>query len=379
MTTWLNEFRSKFEEAVHRLLWRQWTLLGVAGAGVPDQGRTVIDPEALLLITLESARTEPRLFDEVLDWLKVNGHWMDVQRLRNIARADADAPSRLLSTVAAFAAETDSTHKWRRLATPPKKPIKNPEPLFLQAGTDRVRVLNGVFARYGYLRRPVETRGLSNPVPVRFAPCLRFRLRALFGIGIRAEALTLLLARGPGHAKEIARSIAYSFPGAFQALRELAASDTVHVRAKGRERLYWVDGLRWFEFLRVEEHQQPASVTHSAREIGSPVTGETVGPRARSGTASLMRLGPLAWADWREYFHGLAMILRFLRRLDLDKTTPYVQDSESNQVFARASEHLMAAEAPFQPPPLDGRPAETYAAAILGSLALASQDLPKKA
>jgi hypothetical protein len=73
------------------------------------------------------------------------------------------------------------------------------------------------------------------------------------------------------------------------------------------------------------------------------------------------------------------MILRFLRRLDLDKTTPYVQESEFNQVFARASEPLMAAEAPFQPPPPEGRPAETYAAAVFGSIALAGQDLPQPA
>lgn len=330
MATWLIAFRSRFEEAVHALLWRQWTLLGVAGSGTPDPGRTVIDPEALLLLTLEAARTEPRLFDEVLDWLKVNGHWMDVQRLRNVSRADEGGPHRLLSAVAAFAAVTESTPKWRRLAAPSGKPVRKPEPLFLPPAAGASRALDALFARYGYRRRPVETRGLSNPVPVRSAPCLRFRLRALFGIGIRAEALTLLLARGPGHAKEVARSIGYSFPGALQALRELAISDAVHVRAKGREKRYWLDGGRWLGFLKIRP--------------------------------------PLAWADWREYFHGLALILRFLRRPDFDSMTPYVQESELNQVFARAAAHLMAVEAPFRPPPPEGRPAEAYAAEVLASV-----------
>ena len=41
-------------------------------------------PGAMLLFTLEMGRYEPRLFDEVLDWLVINGRWIDLQRLRGI-------------------------------------------------------------------------------------------------------------------------------------------------------------------------------------------------------------------------------------------------------------------------------------------------------
>lgn len=49
-----------------------------------------IDPEALLLFTLEIGRDDPRLFDEVLDWLVVNERLVSVRRLRNLARDEAD-------------------------------------------------------------------------------------------------------------------------------------------------------------------------------------------------------------------------------------------------------------------------------------------------
>lgn len=47
------------------------------------------DPEALLLFTLQIARDDARLFDEVLDWLAVNAGVMSVRRLRNFYLGDS--------------------------------------------------------------------------------------------------------------------------------------------------------------------------------------------------------------------------------------------------------------------------------------------------
>lgn len=52
--------------------------------------RWAADPEALLLFTLEVARADARLFDEVLDWLALNERLVSVQRLRNLYRDDTD-------------------------------------------------------------------------------------------------------------------------------------------------------------------------------------------------------------------------------------------------------------------------------------------------
>ena len=72
MNPLLPEFKNQFLGQVLDRLWGQWTTLGVAGhAGEPTPW--IIDPEALLLATCTFGRCEPRMFDEVLDWLQTNG------------------------------------------------------------------------------------------------------------------------------------------------------------------------------------------------------------------------------------------------------------------------------------------------------------------
>src|SRR3954466_3464363 len=58
--------------------WDQWTQIGVSGHAPAVADRRAIDPEALLLFTLEAARSDPRLFDEVLDWLLLNEQLISV-------------------------------------------------------------------------------------------------------------------------------------------------------------------------------------------------------------------------------------------------------------------------------------------------------------
>jgi hypothetical protein len=70
----LTTYRDEYRELLLDLLWRQWSTLGVAGHGSAEQER-IIDPEALLLLTCTAARCDPRLFDEVIDWLQANG-WL---------------------------------------------------------------------------------------------------------------------------------------------------------------------------------------------------------------------------------------------------------------------------------------------------------------
>jgi hypothetical protein len=49
----------------------------------------MIDPEALLLATCTFGRYEPRLFDEVLDWMRTNGWVMNTQRLGTVLREES--------------------------------------------------------------------------------------------------------------------------------------------------------------------------------------------------------------------------------------------------------------------------------------------------
>jgi len=66
----ISALRREVSKALLAFAWDQWAQMGVsATTGRPD--RRTADPEALLLLTFEVGRNDPRLFDEVLDWLVV--------------------------------------------------------------------------------------------------------------------------------------------------------------------------------------------------------------------------------------------------------------------------------------------------------------------
>src|SRR4030066_2376816 len=94
-------FRQLFLDNILSFLWRQWSALGVLGEARAEDP-WIIDPEPLLLFSLEMGRYEPRLFDEVLDWLVINGTWVDLQRLRGILRGKNGTIIKLTGAVAKF-------------------------------------------------------------------------------------------------------------------------------------------------------------------------------------------------------------------------------------------------------------------------------------
>jgi hypothetical protein len=356
MKKWLAGFSARLEQAIHDLLWRQWTLLGVPGAITPHPSSSPLDPEALLLLTLESARTEPRLFDEVLEWLVKHGHRIDVQRLRNLVREDAGAPVRLVAAAGAIAGEGDASAKWKRLAAPPGKLPSKAEPLFLLPGNAWLAdppSYNALFAKYGYLHPGIKFRNHTGPLPMRVAAALRFRLRSLFGIGIRAEVLAHLIAGNSGPVRQIADSCGYSLLGTMHALRELAESESLQVQSRGRERIYWTDAIRWWEFLDIEPRTAPGRIVSTAKGMAYEDFEDRTSWDARGRTFRWPN-GPLVtWTDWKSFFAGLALVLRFARRRDVEKASPYAGESELGQVLEKARGLLASAGSPFKPPKSD--------------------------
>jgi len=115
MNPLLGDFRNLFLDKVLDLLWRQWTALGVSGHAAGDTP-WVIDPEALLLATCAFGRSEPRLFDEVLDCLRANGWVMNTQRLGTLLRDESWTGAPVLGAVAGFLSTGTEVLKWRRLS-----------------------------------------------------------------------------------------------------------------------------------------------------------------------------------------------------------------------------------------------------------------------
>lgn len=292
MPTSLTSFRERVRELVLSLLWREWSALGMAGNASTDAS-WIIDPEALLLATTTFGRYEPRLFDEVLDWLNTNGQTINLQRLQNLGQRFGQRS--VLNGLAAHLAKRTAHFKWRALLRETEA-ATHTEPLF--PGLPILGEADQLFARHGWRRGPVELRQLSQPPDPHQAGNLLFKLRALFGLQARAEVMAWLLTFESGHPGEMAERLAY-FPRTIQTtLNDMERSGHVLARRDGREKQFWLRREEW-RFL-----------------ITWP-------PAAGQGGPEFPR-----WMDWAARFAALEAVWQFLTRPELNEAAPAVQAIE---------------------------------------------------
>jgi hypothetical protein len=237
----LKDFNSELRNRMHAFLWRQWGQLGLASATVESKDEWVIDPEALLLLTGTLGRWDPRLFDEVIDWILKNAYFINFPRLKSLLRAYRFDSERVIAAVATVIQARNSRLNWRfsKLDIP-----SSPEPFFwrdkqpqpLGYGKE-----DPVFRQFGFSRGVLELRGLSrrfNPV---MPECALLRLRALLGISARAEIIIYLCTHGPAHPSWIARETGFSQKNVQDTLVGMAASHVVHVgKLEGRKKSYFI-------------------------------------------------------------------------------------------------------------------------------------------
>ena len=287
----MNASRDRFQDHVLGFLWRQWSALGVAGQSHPVDC-WMIDPEALLLATTSLGR-DPRLFDEVLDWLNINGQFINLQRLQNLGQRFGELT--VLRAMAAHLARRSVHSKWKTLLRE-KSPVADSRLLF--PGVPVIGSPDELFARHGWLRGPVKLRQLSQPADPHRPTNFLIKLRALFGMQARAEVMAYLLAVESGHPGEMAERLAY-FPRTLQTtLNDLARSGHLQSRREGHEKRFWLRRDDWRFLL---------TWTAGAGECAPEF------PR---------------WVDWASLFIALESVARFLNRSDLERASPAVQAIE---------------------------------------------------
>src|SRR5450755_2949369 len=108
----ISALRQRLRSSLLEFAWDEWAQMGVLAAA-PRPRRWAQDPEALLLLTLEVARDDPRLFDEVLDWLVRNEPLISARRLRSLCEGPED---RRLSGAA-----MEWAMRQRRPSSPPRE------------------------------------------------------------------------------------------------------------------------------------------------------------------------------------------------------------------------------------------------------------------
>jgi len=249
----LHSSRELLREKLLSLLWRQWSALGVAGHS-NSSDNWVIDPEALLLFSTEIARHDPRLFDEILDWLQLNGSRINLIRLNRIHKEEKLGVASALAAIGETLSQSSLHHKWKSLTklSTFDQSKDTAAPFFPQALSfdweKFVQQPDPHFSRHGWLRTPPERRKMSMPPQPHAATNFLFKLRALFGIQTRAEIIAWLLCHPQGHPAEIARQTHYSKRIIQQTLNELETSGHIISRRSKKEKHFRIVHSQW-EFL----------------------------------------------------------------------------------------------------------------------------------
>lgn len=326
----LHSYSSQLTEQLLSFLWRQWSSIGVGGHSSASD-HWVIDPEALLLFSTTIARHDPRLFDEILDWLQLNGSRINLQRLTRMHQNYSSYPSptfgdgNILAAIGSTLSQQSQHLKWQsltKLATTKKDNLDSEtsttSPLFIAntnaSSANSVKFTadtdwsgfetDSHFASYGFLRSPLRLRGLSTAPKPHQLTNLLFKLRSLFGVNTRAESLAWLLCHPKGHPAEIARDTGYFNRSLQITLNEM--SDSGHLRSfrTGREKYFSLYPSDW-KFLLKGEH--------------------TTFP---------------TWINWAPLFSALSQILTLLSSENIDQKSTPAQAIKIRQVIERITPEL---------------------------------------
>lgn len=295
----ISELRGQVRTRLLGFAWDQWAQMGVF-ASSDRRDRWAMDPEALLLFTLEVGRADARLFEEVSDWMILNEALIGVRRLRNLCHDAAD-----VALTEAFLASAAYWRPRARLAgTKPRRPLNRSQAQpFFRDSTAAIRdPVDAGFLRHGWLKAEAKPSGKSRPpdllAPINFS----FRLRQILGISSRAEVVRVLLtidSRRPMSqvmTQVIANSAGYARRNVQEALSSLNSAGVIVATRFGNELRYGVEPERWATMLGLTVDQLPFH------------------------------------RDWPQLLNALRRLARWLEDTSLDELSPYMLASRARDL-----------------------------------------------
>jgi DNA-binding transcriptional ArsR family regulator len=280
----LHKTGERLQEAGIEAAWAQWSSLGASALQDRQQGHlegrleaptSIVDPEALLLLSLYLEPSERRLRDFTRWWAKVGSDLLSVQRTKTLLKDFPPETENRLG-IFAFRAKSAGDKRWARLAS--ESP---PSPERGQKGADDAR--------------------LDEP------SSLLLRLRAGFGVSAKADVLAYLIGieERPVGRQDVAEATGYSRPTVRGALRDLTRAGFIREHT-GRPIRYVAPIGRWNELLRLEA----PSVSSENRPNGTPI-----------------------WRHWAGVFSFLTSAADLARRAG--EESDYVLSSKARDLFER--------------------------------------------
>src|SRR5277367_3972845 len=149
LTMDVSALRHRLSDQLVAFAWEQWAQMGLL-ATPHRHSPWAQDPEALIVFTLEVARAEPRLFDELLDWMLLNEPLLSVRRLRAMCIDEVDRSL----TAATLAWLAHQRPRARLGAGTERAAPLTLQPLF--QSEIRVGESDQTFASAGWLRSPLS-------------------------------------------------------------------------------------------------------------------------------------------------------------------------------------------------------------------------------
>jgi hypothetical protein len=284
--------KEQLEQGLVEFAWGEWAQMGVL-ATPHIRSPWAQDPEALIVFTLEIARYEPRLFDELLDWMLTNEALLSIRRLRAMCIDETDRA--LIAAAIAWIARRRPRARLRV-----ESPDSNPQPLQpLFHGSGLVPEADPDFAAAGLLRPSFAPSGKSLAPDLATSINLDFRLRAILGVGIRAEIVRIMLtAQTPWMtAQALARASVYAKRNVHEALTNLTAAHVVSASTVDGEQRYTIDKTAWAALLLSVPAELPSH------------------------------------RDWPQLLGTLRTILRWTQQEELENASDYLRASSARQLL----------------------------------------------
>jgi hypothetical protein len=219
---------AELREAAAQAAWVQWSAIFTL-ASSRREARSIVDPEALLLVSLVLRDHEPRLWSAAVVWAQFGARLLSVQRAKNLAALFPDAVRERLGEFARLAMRDGGDHRWRSVLGKGAQP------------------------------RAVPGRAREGTPRTEGAAALMLRLRLGLGVGIKPDVLAYLIGHAGGAlpVQLTARATSYYPRAVRRAMEELAAADFIQPRPTTPVS-YRVDNRKWGPLLAFDANDPPA-------------------------------------------------------------------------------------------------------------------------
>lgn len=208
----LTQFKERFTQGFLEVQWKHWSALGVASHVEPEE-RWLIDIEALTLSTLIAGFQDTRLLNASIEWLIKNSDWLNLQRLKRIAKTFTGPLPKLSPRIDSlldpqvFILLRNTFKRFGQKAWTEK-----------QLGTWEFGKTSAT--RYEDFFSEFQMRNVVREPILRRPSLLQLKLRGILGIDAKVEVLIYLLSNNSGNSNAIAKEILYDQKAVYRILEK---------------------------------------------------------------------------------------------------------------------------------------------------------------